>query len=258
MLDYREKILAHWDLINLMSKKRFHSDALAEEAALYVIDALQKDNWKKVAAFSGRSTLKTFLRSLIFRLLEDFARQKFGRKQPPSWVKKLGGVYLYLYKVLCLQRLDEVSAVEAALTRLSACLRREIEDAVFTILEKIPDCRKHQSVEVEYRDGHAGQLENSETPEMHLEKKQKKRVFSELFNQLFDKDVDQEVLIELTGEEKLLIRMRYVDGLSTKVMAEMLDQTRHQVNGKLRRLLNKIEKLFNEHSGVQEVKTLLR
>ncbi|WP_228854989.1 RNA polymerase sigma factor [Desulfomarina profundi] len=89
--DWKTQTLAHWEQINRMAVRRFGDTVLAEEAALSVMERLEEDNWKRVRAYCGKATFSTYLQVLTGRILEDFARSRFGRVRPPSWVKVLGG-----------------------------------------------------------------------------------------------------------------------------------------------------------------------
>ena len=72
----KEKALAHWDLINRLAVRRFGTAPLAEEAALYVMDSLAADSWKRLQAHSGKGSFKSYLALLclerISALQNDF------------------------------------------------------------------------------------------------------------------------------------------------------------------------------------------
>ena len=111
MNSWREQALAHWEMINRMAGRRFVQAELAEEAALYVMDGLAQDDWSRLRAFTGRSTLATYIGALTLRLLEDFARTRFGRVKPPLWIRRLGGIWMTLFRLLCLERFSPDEAV---------------------------------------------------------------------------------------------------------------------------------------------------
>jgi len=151
-MDWKEKTMVHWDLINTMARRRFGSSSFAEEASLFVLERLAENDWRRLKNFSKKSSFRTFFSSIIFRLLEDFAREKFGRKQAPLWIRKLGGLWLDLFRLLCLERMNLIDAVEHVLTRLSTDDRENIEEKGLTILENVTDCGVHQSREVSIND----------------------------------------------------------------------------------------------------------
>lgn len=117
-----------------MAARRFGQGVVAEEAALAVIDGLRADNWRRMRGYNEQAVLTTFIRVLTARLLEDFARKRFGRSRPPLWVKTFGGIWSILFTALCLERLPVSEAVEIVLQRQTAAGRKEIESAAYNLL----------------------------------------------------------------------------------------------------------------------------
>ena len=155
MTDWKEKTLEYWPTINRMAARRFGEGVLAEEAALAVIEGLKADNWQRLREYKELSTLKTFVRILTVRLLEDFARKRFGRIRPPLWVKSFGGIWEKLFTALCFERLSVAEAVEIVLQRQTAAGKEEIESAAYSLLARIPDCGVHRGLEVTYGEEHS-------------------------------------------------------------------------------------------------------
>ncbi len=121
-----------------MAVRRFGEGVLAEEAALAVIDGLRADNWYRLTAYNEKATFATFIRTLTVRLLEDFARKRFGRVRPPLWVKTFGGIWEKLFTALCLERLPVTDAVEIVLQRQMGIKKTEIENAAYSYLPEFP------------------------------------------------------------------------------------------------------------------------
>ena len=144
--------MAHWETINSMASHRFWEGVLAEEAGLAVFDGFNADNWYRLRAYSEKATFATFVRSLTARLLEDFARKRFGRVRPPLWVKTLGGIWEKLFTALCLERLPVLDAVEVVLQRQTIIGKYENESAAYDLLARISDCGMHQGLEVAYEE----------------------------------------------------------------------------------------------------------
>jgi RNA polymerase sigma factor (sigma-70 family) len=258
--DWKEKTLAHWDSINKMAARRFGEGTLAEEAALAVMDGLSADDWRRIAAFGGRSSFSSFVMTLTARLLEDFARKRFGRVRPPLWVKSLGGIWEKLFTTLCLERLRPVEAVEVVLQRHVQAIKKEVEKAAYQLLAKIPGCGKSQGVEVTYEEGmeHSG---DTSVEGRGIEEGEKKKLFSMVCQLIFSVD-DIEISsgfqekfkalkIRLSSEEQLLLRLCFQDDLNVTEAGKMLGLTRFQVHGKMRRLMQRLKKEF-ERVGLDD------
>lgn len=269
MTDWKEKTMAHWDLMNLMARRRFGSSGLAEEAALFVLDRLSEKNWQRLEKFSGRSSFQTYLASVTYRLLEDFARLKFGRKRAPVWIKSLGGMWRTLFRLLCLERFSLTDAVEYLAARAPSEQKEELEEKGWKILEEVTDCGKHQAKEVSL-DDEKKRIDNTALGselEEKWEKEEKFLFFQALFSEVLGTPDEHNVHrsfqkvvmtgIVLTSEEKLLVKLIYQDGVNKTEAGRMLGYNRNQTHGRLRRLLTRLRLEFIKMGIDQELLFLL-
>lgn len=263
MTDWKEKTLVYWPTINRMAVRRFGEGVWAEEAALAVIEGLQADNWRRLREYKKQSTLKTFVRTLTARLLEDFARKRFGRTRPPLWVKTLGGIWEKLFTALCLERLPVVEAVEIVRQRQTTAGEKEIESAAYSLLARIPDCGAHQGLEVAYKDAY----KKENYPDREIEKQQNKELLEAIFQLVLGEEEwhVSDVLIRkvsqlqlsLAPEEKLLLRLCYQDGFGVSQAGKMLGMTRFQVHGKKRRLMARLRGELERTGLAKDLRLLL-
>ncbi len=274
LTDYKQALTGHWPLINSIAGRRFADDTLAEEAALYVLNRLEEDDYRRLRAFSGRAKFSTYLSSLCIRLLEDFSRKKYGRFRPPAWITALGGIWLFLFQLLCMQRLGVVDAVETVMSKAPHDRSsEEVEDAAWKILERIVHCGSHQGQEVSMEDRHDERLHPDESvrtkrssPEKQL-LEQERRIF---FEMLFNTNIEQEtgcasgrfawlknISLNLEGEERLLLKLCFQDDLTVTRAGEMLGLNTNQVHGKLRRLLIRLRNDFDRAGISDELRQLL-
>lgn len=254
-------------MINRMAARRFGEGVLAEEAALSVIDGLKADNWSRIRTYNQSATFATFVRTLTARLLEDFARKHFGRVRPPLWVKTFGGIWEKLFTALCLERLPVTEAVEIVLQRQRIAGKNEIEDAAYQLLARIPDCGKHQGLEVAYEEKDPSNDEQRVASNFPVEEQQKKELFGAIFQLVLGDNefkVSETILqkiaqleISLLPEEKLLLKLCYQDGLPVAKAGEMLGMNRFQVHGKKRRLMARLKKEFERTGLARDLLALL-
>ncbi len=266
MTDWKAKTLAHWRDINSLAVHRFGDNPLAEEAALAVIEGLRADDWKKVRSYSGKSSFSTFLRVVVVRLLEDFARKRYGRIRAPLWVRTFGGIWEKLFELLCLQRMSVMEAVETV-KQYGVKKYAELEDAAYHLLEKIPHCGQHQGLEVAYEErGDAGALQHSGANNSY-EQKQQKEVFSAVFTIVFgssEVSVTGELLrkfselkLRLTSQEKLMLKLCFQEEMSVTGAGKLLGLTRFQAHGKMRRLMKRLHQEFDRVGLTEELKHYL-
>jgi len=102
-----EKIFSSSDLlvkIETVCKRRFSAENDQNECYIYVIDSLKADNFKRLRAFKGKSSLNTYLYALINSLVIDFRRKQYGRRRIPAGVAKLGKWAETVYRFVCWQK----------------------------------------------------------------------------------------------------------------------------------------------------------
>ena len=275
MKNYKQEIAAHWLLINRIAERRFIDTNCAEEAALFVMNRLEEDDCRRLRTFSGRAKFSTFISSLTIRLLEDFSRKKFGRVRPPAWITALGGIWVTLFQLLCLQRLSVVEAIETMKSRVAGSKQQQVEETAWTILEKVTDCGKHQGLEVPFDDAGKGQPNDQETivghhdgPEVHFLKNERRILFELLFKGVTKaEDVQSsaersfmtilKTPIRMSAKERLLLKLCFQDELSVTRAGKMLGWNANQSHGKMRRLLVRLRDEFDRAGIGDELRGML-
>jgi DNA-directed RNA polymerase specialized sigma24 family protein len=258
-------------MINRMAGRRFVQAELAEEAALYVMDGLAQDDWSRLRTFTGRSTLATYIGTLTLRLLEDFARTRFGRVKPPLWICRLGGIWMTLFRLLCLERFSPDEAVALIGNRQPGQIEAA-EEAAYRILGELPSCGEHQGEQRELREFNEetalpdGEAECS-TQEKQVEREERQQLFTLLGRVIFDEaasEADPRLVervaaagISLEPKERLLLKLCYRDGVAVAEAGRMLGWNRHQVHGRLRRLLERLRQDLANAGLDEELRLLL-
>ena len=257
--------------LDKLAARRFGQGGLAEEATTYVIEQLSADSWGKCKTFKGDAKPQTFLHTLSSNYIEEFARKRFGRPRPPSWLQRQGDLWVRLWKMLCLER----QMVPAVVDRLSAEKLREsefLDDIIRTIKARIPTCGEANMEASETEDiGEVGGIENSreeyadfdqigfdaehdaqaDTLHMlaavmnsdldasHFEP-QKKRNSEQVYAANSSKINNLSEQISLSNEERLMLRMIYQDGMSRTAVSQAMGLQNHQagriVSGALERI----------------------
>lgn len=262
---FRNWSLKHWDLVNRLARQRFLDETLAEEAALWVLEQFEAQGWKKLAEYRGSASLKTYFSSVVYNRLEDFSRKRFGRVRPPQWLKKLGGVWLYLYRLLCLERYSYGDAIYRTADQYPLYKTDQIEEAADRILGAIPTCGQMQGQEVELSDGDL--KSESESAPLILEGKERELFLAALYQMVIGTSVNQDKMsalarlaacsIELTSEERLLLKLCHQEGFSVTDAGRKLGLNRFQAHGKMRRLYKRIREMFERAGCHDEIRLLL-
>jgi len=82
-------------------RRWFWDENLADEAYIFVLDGLKKDDFRKLRLYQGGASLRTYLYSCINSLASDFERSRFGRKRLPKIVIDLGPWAERVFRLIC-------------------------------------------------------------------------------------------------------------------------------------------------------------
>ena len=259
-----------------LAEKRFGQGGLAEEAASYVIEQISADSWSKLQSFKGQSKPETYLYTLTGNFLEEFARKRFGRPRPPEWLKRQGDLWIQVWKLICLER----QMVQSVVDRLTYQACREIQfirNMITTIKAKIPTCGEStreismQNTSTENEgDDITDLIADNNTPDDTLSNAYyseillmiaslfNDKITSSTFNNLSLKaanDYTENHLlplnelrdkIELTDEERLLLKMVYQDGLKKSIVAKSLGMQAHMPGRIIKSTLDRISTAMQE------------
>ncbi len=243
--------------INKLAVKRFGQNSLAEEAVTYVIEYLSQDDWEKCKSFQGKSQTKTFLYTLSNNALEEFSRKRFGRPRPPSWLQELGESWIKLWRSLCLER-QPLAALVDRFTQRGFREPDKVQQAARVIKARIPTCGQSsrdteladdidrlsdvQQAEADHCESEQPEFENPFHAELLMMvnavcneavtnndfKGEGSARFDRLANQQQEKLDRLRKALALKDEEKIMLRMIYVEGLSKSATSKALGMPSHQ------------------------------
>ncbi len=264
-INYKDEVLKHWPLLDHTARKRFADENLASEALLFTMGQMEKDNWKRFHAFdSGRASFKTFLMVVTRRLFEDFRKKKFGSVRPPRWLLAFGPLWLKVWRLLCLERMELPDTIET-LTAMAPqkYTSEDIEEAGLTIKGRIVHCGHQKGQTVTSDPGELDSIgsdkeECSSDSEGQAIKNEQKHLLAAITHHLFGDNNDNSIphgsitsvqaqkayqalgKVKVSSQELLLLRMVYQDGLNLTAAGRLLGLGPNQVHGKSRRLITKL------------------
>lgn len=254
--DPGKKAFDHWDLVDRLAERRFRDRNIALEAAHYVLEKLGENNWERVRNYRQKGPVRAYLSSIIRRLLEDFARRRFGRRtRVPSWIKSFGMLWEKIYRLLCLEGHSRAEVIE--IMRDSAPGGRSenvIREAITIIRGKMKDCgRPTEPGELTILDetpvkdyladeAASGALERAEFINSFyhslLENRRQDHAANDGEEAAAFKVLQQS--LRLSPEERLILKMVYEDGMKVTDAGRILGLSTHVVHGRLRRLMTRI------------------
>jgi RNA polymerase sigma factor (sigma-70 family) len=103
-VDYQRLLLDHLDLVDqivrTIGRRRHLSSTEREDFASFVNLRLVEDNYAILRKFQHRSTLWTYLVTVIEHLSLDFTAQRWGRWRPSAMANRLGPVAVLLERLV--------------------------------------------------------------------------------------------------------------------------------------------------------------
>lgn len=206
---------------------------------------LVADDYAVLRKFAGRSRLSTYLTTVIMNLFRDFLIQRWGKWRPSAAAKRMGELGVQLEALLYRDGFSSAEAFELLRNRFGAELSdEELEEMAIGLRPR--NNRRFGS------DAVLARLQSAERTDSAV-------LDSEYAVTLRRAEaVLQQVIRGLDAEERLILRMRFADGLTVKAIAGALDLEPRRMYSRLRRLLTRVRRRV-EKKGVscEEVLDLL-
>jgi DNA-directed RNA polymerase specialized sigma24 family protein len=268
---------AGWvDRLTALARRRFCDDVIADEAFDFALGELAAGDWRRLRTFSGRSQPGTFLIAIFRRLLEDFARRRFGRSRPPRWVQLRGEWWMRLYRHLCLERLaPEAVVVQVSQRPGEPRSEADVREAIGTLKARIPDCGQQVSeVSLELAPEAAGPVDGGNPePEAAPDREVLSQILLAVAYLLGAPDAPVEPSVselargaELSGrlasnldgfarslafdaEDRLMLRLLYHDGLGFAAAGRRIGLPEHRVRRRHEAALARIRRAL-EAAGI--------
>jgi RNA polymerase sigma factor (sigma-70 family) len=248
----KQTVFDHWKHIERLADKRFPDDAnLKLEASSYVLDVLEAENWKRIAAFNGKN-IKAFITKISLNLFSDFWNKKFGKQRPNKWLRdQTDSLYQTSYQLLIKSKYSKREVVEILLTIEPKREQWKIEEVVTAVIVHCPV--KLEYHEVSLTDNVVDKFAVKDEME-NLDQQNILQILSQLIDgNITNIDEPLNKLIGVLGEnvrlneeECMLLRLRYHSGLTIKQIAAIVNLTASQVDKRIKKTLTRLNQAFKE------------
>ncbi len=195
----------------------------AEDFTSHVKLKLLEDGGARLRQFQGRSSLKTFLTSVVGNLFRDYRIQAWGRWRPSAEAGRRGRLAIQLEELLYRDRLSLDEATETLRTNFQL---RATPAELAKLAAKLPK-RSPRRFESDEQLAETASADRSDEP---VRDQEKRRTVHEAREALRD------ALASRSAEDRLVLRLHYDDGLSLTHIAEDLGIPRRQIYSRLEKL----------------------
>lgn len=227
-------------VIGWVGRRRSLATDELEEFRSRVLVRLVENDYDVLRKFRGLSSVQTFLVTVVQRLLLDYIAQERGRWRPSAAALKHGDLAVELEKLMVRGRRTFDEAFQILNTRGGGALDR---DAVFRLAADLPLRRTATLVPLELVEGLAahGQSAEKELGRIrHVE--QSARLSAAL----------RDALAELSAEDRLLIKFRYVEGLTVAQLARSFGGNQVALYRRFEKIQERLRKLLVRRRVVRE------
>jgi len=225
---FREMINDHFPLIErqsfravkrqLGSRGKLDNPVNIENEALelsnLVLDTLRRDNYRVLRQFRGNARLSTYITTIVARQAVDMVRKKLGRTREKERAQKYGKTGILIYERVIRQgrpaadvyrELTADEGISVSLEEIEAIARKikgkKNNPPSPPEMETNPVVKQGISLKVEGNENEEVVIPDthSDPQELLIEAQRKQRLEEEV----------GKVLAQLSGEERLLLRMRF-------------------------------------------------
>jgi len=248
-------VFDHWNFMTRLALKRFPNDNdMGDQALSYVLDKLEEQEWQRVIGWDGCGSFATFLAVLVTRLMTDFVRMKFGYHRPPTWIKEKQDVlWQRAFKLCTVDKYERREAIETLCSSTSEMSREEIEEMVSTVYSKCTKQARFSEGNIDIDQVEESSSEDDDGIQENISNKQLLEVLLEYIqadSSQVDTLVDDSIKdllshlkesINMSDEDRLLLRLRFCEGLKVNEISKML----HLESNLYKRINGLIEDLRN-------------
>jgi RNA polymerase sigma factor (sigma-70 family) len=218
------------------------ADDFCSTARLKLVD----NDYEVLRKFEGRSTIRTFLTVVLERAFLDFRNSQWGKWRPSAEAQRLGGVALRLEQLLARDGHTFDEAVELLHSQFGV---RESRDELYAISVRLPlrTSRKPQGEEA------ISHVEDpGVTPDALLAREELRPRAAAVRAAL------ERAMNALDAQDRLIIRLKFEDGLGVVDIAEMLHVAQRPLYRRIDQILKRLRSsLETQGFGPSEAGSLL-
>lgn len=198
------------EVIHYTRRRQRFSPEDGEEFASWVLVKLMENDGAVLAKFRGRSSLKTYLTTVIQRLALDYRIQEWGKWRPSARAKELGPDAVRLEMLMHRDGLSQHEAIET----IRSSGESRVSDAELETLARELPVRHRKHVDGEEALEHlAARGRGADANVARRDRDRVRRATQQALNR---------ALRQLPSEQRLILKMRFADGLQVRQIADAL------------------------------------
>jgi RNA polymerase sigma factor (sigma-70 family) len=223
-----------------------HHSELGNDCFLYVFEKLNEDDSRRIKAYKGRCTFRTFLYSVTSKLIIDFRRNRFGYKVLPKYYWEFDGINRHIFKLFFYQNLT-VDWAENAVKSEFKLSQEEAQERVDIVERRIRESRLGGKSRIDTHEIHVEEVDCL-TSEDKKPGPEEIVIATETLKQkeYFVKVLKEEVQ-KLDDEDSLILQLYFEQALTAKQISNAIPGLKDKkVYKRVERTLKKLKKSLEE------------
>jgi RNA polymerase sigma factor (sigma-70 family) len=226
---------------------------LANDCFLYVWEKLHEDESRRIRAFKGESSFRTFLYSVTNKLIIDFRRTRFGYKVLPKYYWEFDEINRYIFKLFFYQNLTPAWAENATRAEFKIS-----EEEVQRRVDEVEKRMKESRLRLETLAEKEPMLLGKEVDTLASENKEanpEESIISMEVEQRREKilQVLKEEIRKLEDEDALILQLYFEHGLTAKEISRAIPGVKDKsVYKRVDKILKNLRKYLREKGVTQE------
>lgn len=238
---YEALLLEHLDFLDRTVAAVARRNAVppwdAEDLAGQVRLRLVANDYAVLRRFEGRSRLTTYLTTVVHNIFRDFRIQRWGKWRPSAAAQRLGDLGVQLEALLYRDRFGAREAFTILRDRFDVTATDQELEAMAGRLRP----RTTRRIET---DTALARLASTERGDRSLRDSESSKLVKRVADAL------RSVLAALEPEDRLILRMRFAEGLTIRAIASALDLEQRRMYTRVQRLLVEVRRRL-EAEGVE-------
>ncbi|MCV6638686.1 sigma-70 family RNA polymerase sigma factor [Candidatus Albibeggiatoa sp. nov. NOAA] len=238
----------------------FDSPLLHGKAQDVVLADLTRCAWRKIRSYQGNGQFRGFIKKVIQNKINDMWIEIQGKHRPPMWVvykEKEDPIYKAAYEILLRKQHSKQEALSILMIHYPEKEKQFVRDVIDDVLKNCPAHNTVAEVGLVDDDSH----QDASDIEKELEQLQLDEILEQLKMHFLEfkqgSDTKQllayfEKCIDITDEDKLILRMKYLTGLTQQQIADALNTSVSTINRRLKKILGRFRGGLDDFVGVDE------
>jgi len=206
-------------IIQTASQFEYRQDR-SSECFLYVCEQLNEDGFRRLLKFNTKrkAKFKTWLGTVVFNLCVDWHRREFGRATLLPAISALPAFDRVVYRMVIEQGMNKEVSFQMLRADFPDLTRELVESAVIRVYSLLTP-RQRWNVTIRNRRGQLARGRFSEDSVQHLPDPGTGPEAQAQIQQ--DIETLQDAMVLLPARQRLLLRLRFQEGLSLRKIAEL-------------------------------------